>query len=504
MVFSSFTFIFIFLLTSLVVYHIVPYRFKNYFLLIISLLFYAWGEPVYIILMVLSILFNYLCGQYIAMLRLVTPVKKSGVIPEIEIIDVEKEYTVRGFQTQVKEKRNLQKRAKMSLSAAITFNLLILGFFKYFDFVIRNVNHLSGGSLHFRSISLPLGISFYTFQAISYLVDVYRGDVKAQKKFINFALYIAMFPQLIAGPIVRYVDIERQLMKRKLSIVKFGEGARYFITGLAKKVIIANQMGEIFGAVNMAILSGEAVPVALAWIGAMAFTLQIYFDFGGYSDMAIGLGKMFGFDFKENFHYPYTAVSITDFWRKWHISLGTWFREYVYIPLGGNRKGRARQIFNLMVVWFLTGLWHGAEWNFVVWGLYYGIILIFEKFLFDRLLHRLPAFAQHLYVMVIVIIGWVFFFSNDLNGAIGYLHGMFSLHKGGLFDRSVLFTLMNHRILWIVSILCCTEIPNTFMMRQGYYKWRKLVTDMGYIALFLVSVSYLIANTYNPFIYFRF
>lgn len=343
MLFSSIVFLFTFLPIVLILYYVLPAACRNPVLLLASLVFYAWGEPVYIFLMILSILFNYISGLDIA--------------------------------------RNLEnkKKAKRSLVFNIIVNIAILGFFKYEGFVLDTINHVFPVHIKYHALALPIGISFYTFQIMSYIIDVYRGKVKVQKNLLNFALYVTMFPQLIAGPIVQYADIDEQLTHRRHSIGKFGDGCMFFIRGLAKKVLLANTSGMIFTEVTG--LSKGNVSVLTAWLGAFAYMFQIYFDFSGYSDMAIGLGKMFGFELCVNFNYPYVSKSITEFWRRWHISLSSWFRDYVYIPLGGNRVSAARHIFNLLVVWLLTGLWHGAAWNFVVWGLYYGVILIIEKYL---------------------------------------------------------------------------------------------------------------------------
>lgn len=528
MVFSSFTFIFLFLPVTILVYYLVPARGKNGILLAASLLFYSWGEPVYIILMLLSILFNYFCGREIDHLLHHHENARQFVMddPEIEFIDLEadSEESVENYFNRKRQEKDHQKRdrkrAGVSLAAAIALNLSLILFFKYLSFIVENINHLFGMGLPLRQFGLPLGISFYTFQGISYLVDIFRGEVKAQKRLIDFALYISLFSQLIAGPIVRYVDMEKQLYYRKMSLEKLGAGARWFIIGLSKKVILANRLGEIFETIHGDFLAGSALSVCMLWLGALAYTLQIYFDFSGYSDMAIGLAKMFGFDLKENFHTPYIAVSITDFWRRWHISLGTWFREYVYIPLGGNRKGRKRQMINLTIVWFLTGLWHGAQWNFVVWGMYYGVVLMLEKFVFQKIPMRMPLIFKHVYVMVVVVAGWVFFFSPDLHSAGVYLNGMtvglfsgiLNGNFGGMFkqntqlwfDRQVLFVLHNHRILWLAGILGCTGVVKEWFEKADHIAVTRCIADVSYILLFLMTISYLVASSYNPFIYFRF
>ena len=468
MLFSSITFIFIFLPATIALNLIVPERFRNVILLVASLFFYAWGEPVYVILMILSIFLNYFCGK--------------------EII----------------ENLGEKARAKRSLIWALAANLLLLGFFKYCGFFIEIVNAVLPVNISYRKLGLPIGISFYTFQAISYLIDVYRGEVKPQKNILNFALYISMFPQLIAGPIVRYIDIEEQLRYRKMSPAKFGAGVRFFIIGLSKKVILANGMGKIFEEIYGAFSGGTSLYLLTAWIGAAAYALQIYFDFSGYSDMAIGLGKMFGFELKKNFDYPYTANSITDFWRRWHISLSTWFREYVYIPLGGNRVSKERHIFNLLVVWTLTGFWHGAAWNFMFWGFYYGIFLILEKYIWGKWIEKMPGTIRHLYALVVVLVGWVFFFSTGLQEAFRYLGMMIGIGTKGFAGAVTVFTLTSHWLLWIAGILGSTRLPIRLLNRFGYEASSKWITDGLYLFLFLISISCLITDSFNPFLYFRF
>ena len=378
MLFSSLVFLFTFLPITLLVYYLVPRKVKNVVLLIASLIFYAWGEPVYIFLMLISILFNYFCGMDIAL--------KAG-----------------------------RKSQVRSLIFTIVVNLFILGFFKYYGFIVTNLNAILPFYIPYRKLELPIGISFYTFQTLSYIIDVYRGNVDVQVNLIDFGTYVTMFPQLIAGPIVQYADVERQLRERKESLTKFGYGAWFFVIGLAKKVLLANTIGSIYE--NIAAMDGMSV--VTAWLGCLAYTFQIYFDFSGYSDMAVGLGKMFGFEFMQNFNYPYISKSVTEFWRRWHISLGSWFREYVYIPLGGNRVTVPRHLLNLLIVWFLTGLWHGASWNFVAWGLFYGVILITEKYFTGKILAKLPEAVQTLYTMILVMLGWVLFFSPTLGSLPG-------------------------------------------------------------------------------------
>lgn len=470
MLFSSITFLFIFLPLTLLLYYLVPFKMKNYVMLAASLIFYAWGEPVYIILMILSIILNYFCGQ------------------------------------DIYEKRDDARAMKMSLIFGVVLNLLILGFFKYYGLFMDTINGILPIHIPYRVLSLPIGISFYTFQAMSYLIDVYRKEVKPQNNILYFALYISMFPQLIAGPIVRYIDIEDQLKNRTINSVKFGAGSMYFIRGLAKKVILANTSGAVYE--QIAAMQIGSFSTLTAWVGAIAYAFQIYFDFGGYSDMAIGLGKMFGFEFLPNFNYPYISKSITDFWRRWHMSLSTWFREYVYIPLGGNRCAPTRHIFNLLVVWMLTGFWHGAQWNFLFWGLYYGVLLILEKYLWGKRIEKLPAAIQHIYAFVLVVIGWVFFFSPSLGYAGQYLKVMFGIGAKGILDKQGFFMIFTNWLLIVVSILA--SAPRGYkLLKKITGCWRSeevrgIVTCAVYVAMFLLCIAFLVTETYNPFLYFRF
>ena len=470
MLFSSITFLFIFLPLTLLLYYLVPFRMKNYVMLAASLIFYAWGEPVYIILMILSIILNYFCGQ------------------------------------DIYEKRDNARAMKMSLIFGVVMNLLILGFFKYYGLLMDTINAILPIDIPYRVLALPIGISFYTFQAMSYLIDVYRKEVKPQENVLYFALYISMFPQLIAGPIVRYIDIEEQLKERSINSTKFGEGAMYFIRGLAKKVVLANTFGSVYE--QVAAMQMGSFSTLTAWIGAIAYAFQIYFDFGGYSDMAIGLGKMFGFEFLPNFNYPYIAKSITDFWRRWHISLSTWFREYVYIPLGGNRCTPSRHILNLLIVWMLTGLWHGAQWNFMFWGLYYGVIFILEKYLWGSKIEKLPAAVQHIYAFVLVLFGWVFFFSPTLGYAGQYLKVMFGIGAKGIFDKQGFFMIFTNWLLIVIAILA--SAPRGYkLLKKITGCWqseevRTIVTCAVYIEMFLLCIAFLVTETYNPFLYFRF
>ena len=465
MLFSSIVFLFTFLPAVMILYYLLPVRFRNVILLLASLVFYAWGEPVYLFLMLLSILFNYFSGLDIA--------------------------------------RNLQDKraAKRSLVFNLIINLAVLGFFKYEGFVLDTLNGILPVHISYHALPLPIGISFYTFQILSYIIDVYRGNVKVQTNLPNFALYVTMFPQLIAGPIVQYADVDEQLASREVSRTKFGEGSMYFIRGLAKKVLLANTSGMIFTEVSG--LAKGNIAVMTAWLGAFAYMFQIYFDFSGYSDMAIGLGKMFGFEFNMNFNYPYVSKSITEFWRRWHISLSSWFRDYVYIPLGGNRVSKIKHIRNLLIVWFLTGLWHGAAWNFVAWGLYYGVILIIEKYLLSPVLDRLPDVVRHIYSIVLVVIGWVLFFSSSFGQAADYIRVMFGAGAHGFADRESMYLLTSNLILWLILIFGSTPLVHfryEHMLRTK--KWNTtIINSVVYAALFIVCIAYLVTETYNPFLW---
>ena len=473
MVFSSIFFLFTFLPLSLLLYWMSPAKIKNFTLLAVSLFFYAWGEPVYVLLMIASILTNFVFGIFI----------------ESELI---------------KEKRAVRRALFIS---AVVFNILILGFFKYYGFLAENINALFNADIAYSELPLPIGISFYTFQVLSYVIDVYLGKVRLQRNPVSFALYVTMFPQLIAGPIVRYSDIESQLEQRNVSASKFGEGAQRFIQGLGKKVLIANSMGALWDITQAMDMTG--ISVFSAWLGIIAYTFQIYFDFSGYSDMAIGLGKMFGFEFMENFDHPYVSRSVTEFWRRWHISLGTWFREYVYIPLGGNRCSRIRQIRNIMAVWMLTGLWHGASWNFVVWGIYYGCLLLIEKLFLKKLIDNAPAIISHVYCMLAVIIGWVLFASRDIESAAAYLGVMSGASGNVLVDNAFIYYLKSNAVMLVISLLFSTGIfREIFEPEEISDKIRTRVSHSAAVILhafiLFMSTAYLVTETYNPFLYFRF
>lgn len=469
MLFSSITFLFLFLPIMLAVYYIAPYQWKNLLLLAGSLIFYAWGEPVYIILMILSILLNYFCGM------------------------------------DIENKSENEAKAKRSLVFAITVNIVLLVFFKYFGFLVESTNTLFGISIPYRELALPIGISFYTFQEISYIVDVYRGKVKAQQSLVKYALYVSMFPQLVAGPIVCYGDIEKQLIARKISGRKLGQGAMLFIIGLAKKAVLANTMGKIFE--QIASTSASSLTVLMAWLGCITYAFQIYFDFSGYSDMAIGLGRMFGFEFKKNFDVPYISKSITEFWRRWHISLSSWFREYVYIPLGGNHVTISRNIVNLLIVWMLTGMWHGAAWNFIVWGIYYGVVLVLEKYVWGAIVDRWPSVLQHIYALVLVLVGWVFFFSPSLGAALRYLFAMVG-GGAGFASKEVFFVILTHWLFYLLAVIGSTTIGSRLLRAilnvSENHTVRTVIMLIVFFGMLAISVAYLIADTYNPFLYFRF
>ena len=472
MVFSSLLFLFRFLPAVLILYFIVPKRFRNLVLLLVSLIFYAWGEPKYVFLMLFSILITYLGGFMVDRFR------SSGD----------------------------GKKAKISMIVTVALALSLLGFFKYADFVIETVNRIGHTDIDLLRLSLPIGISFYTFQTISYVIDVYRGDARVQKNIISYGAYVTMFPQLIAGPIVRYSTIDEQLRTRRESAEEFAGGAERFVIGLGKKVLLANSAGALWDSIR--VMDASTMPALTAWLGIAAYTFQIYFDFSAYSDMAIGLGHMFGFRFLENFNYPYQAKSVTEFWRRWHISLGTWFREYVYIPLGGNRVSRARFIRNIMIVWMLTGIWHGADWNFVLWGIYYGVLLLVEKLFLKKYLEKTPGWLQHVYTMFTVMIGWFIFTWNENESGFAYLKAMFGM-GGGFADRGTVYLLYTNAILLVMLILGSTDLPARLagLCRARIAGRDTLTTVVRCVfltAVFLLSTAYLVNASYNPFLYFRF
>ena len=451
MVFSSTLFLFVFIPVFFLLYFISPSKIKNIILLIGSLIFYAWGEPIYISLMIFSTISDFFHGKLI-------------------------------------EKYRGTTKSKIFLISGLIINLLMLGFFKYSDFLIGIINGIFNTSIPFLNLPLPIGISFYTFQTMSYDIEVYRGQCKAQKNILDFAIFVTMFPQLVAGPIVNYSQVENELANRESNIDNIYYGINRFIIGLCKKVLLANNIGIVWTEISSKNFS--ELSMLTAWLGILAFTFQIYFDFSGYSDMAIGLGKILGFNFPENFNFPYISKTVTDFWRRWHITLSSWFRDNVYIPLGGNRKYQLRNIF---IVWFLTGLWHGAAFNFVLWGLWFGIILIIEKKFLLKYLEKIPGIFQHIYTMLIVIIGWVFFSVENIKDIFVYLGKMFTFDN--IIDNYSIYVVLNYFIIFILCILFSAPILKI--------KNKNIVSAINCI-LFIICIAYIVSASYNPFLYFRF
>jgi len=468
LVFSSVGFLFFFLPLVLALYFAVPFNYKNIVLLLFSLVFYAWGEPRYVLLMIASILMNYGYGRWIE-----------------------------------RAERN-EKNKVIVLSFAIVANIGLLGFFKYANFIVDSVNSVLNTNLELQPIPLPIGISFYTFHALSYLIDVFRKKEAAQRNLFKVSLYITFFPQLVAGPIIRYNAVAEQLGKRVFSSTQFAEGIQRFIIGLSKKVLLANPLGLVADTVFLT--SASDLSTGSAWIGIIAYTLQIYFDFSGYSDMAIGLGKMFGFEFAENFNYPYISRSISEFWRRWHISLGSWFRDYVYIPLGGSRVARWKVYRNLFVVWALTGLWHGASWTFLAWGLYFGILIALEKAGLEKLLSKLYP-LNHAFVLLLVMIGWVFFRADDFGYATDFIHSMFNKRGMEVFDTQALSLLYMNWYSFLLAFIAATPILSRLRKLRSYPRFdgaQAIVSFVFYFVLFAEAILNLINATYNPFLYFRF
>ncbi len=469
MVFSSLTFMFVFLPIVLILYYIVPKKFKNLFVLISGLIFYAWGEPVYVLIMIASTLIDYTAGL------LIYRFDKSKTIKRICLI------------------------------VSLLMNLGLLGVFKYSGFIMQNIDIIFGTSLYDpnHALPLPIGISFFTFQSMSYTIDMYMGKIKVQKNPISFAAFVTLFPQIVAGPIVRYDDIAKELDDRTVNLDCIYEGILKFITGVGKKVLIANNIGMLWTSVKG--METSELSVLTAWLGILAFTLQIYFDFSGYSDMAIGLGKMMGFNFPQNFNYPYQSKSISEFWRRWHITLGAWFKSYVYFPLGGSRKGKGRTVFNLAVVWLLTGIWHGASWNFILWGVLYGLVIIMEKLFLGKILERIPDFFSWLYTIVLVILGWVLFDTADIPTALGYMGAMFG-GGGTLVDNTAMYYLINYGVMFVIGTFACTDI---FSRAAEWLKEKMPLlvnysTPIAKTAIMVLSTAYLADATYNPFLYFNF
>lgn len=464
MVFSSLVFLFAYLPITLLAYYLVPKQGRNIFLFIVNLIFYGWGEPKLVLLMVFNIFFNYIGG-----------------------------WLVDKYRADAKKK-------KLFLILTCVLDIGILAVFKYTGMITETLNMLPFLNIPELQISLPIGISFYTFQTMSYVIDVYRDDAPVSKNFINFGTYVALFPQLIAGPIVRYRDVAEQLVNRRETLEMFTRGVKLFMVGLAKKVIIANTMGTL--TTNIFATTDENGVVG-TWVGMIAYTFQIYFDFSGYSDMACGLGNMLGFEFLKNFNYPYIAKSITDFWRRWHISLSTWFKEYVYIPLGGNRKGVKRQILNLLIVWGLTGLWHGAAYNFVLWGLYYGLLLILEKFVLKKFLDRLPSFVQHIYTLFIVIIGWGLFYFTDVGQLGEFMVDLFNFGNG-ICGNQAFNLIMSNLPMLIIAAVASTPLAAMLYNRFEHTRFMWIPETLYCMGVLAVSTASLVNQSYNPFLYFRF
>lgn len=464
MVFSSLVFMFAYLPITLLAYYLVPRQGRNIFLFIVNLIFYGWGEPKLVLLMVFNIFFNYIGGWLVDKYRADT------------------------------------KKKKLFLILTCVLDIGILAVFKYTGMITETLNMLPFLNIPELQISLPIGISFYTFQTMSYVIDVYRDDAPVSKNFINFGTYVALFSQLIAGPIVRYRDVAEQLVNRRETLEMFTKGVKLFMVGLAKKVIIANTMGTL--TTNIFATTDENGVVG-TWVGMIAYTFQIYFDFSGYSDMACGLGNMMGFEFLKNFNYPYIAKSITDFWRRWHISLSTWFKEYVYIPLGGNRKGVKRQILNLLIVWGLTGLWHGAAYNFVLWGLYYGLLLILEKFVLKKFLDRLPSFVQHIYTLFIVIIGWGLFYFTDVGQLGEFMVDLFNFGNG-ICGNQAFNLIMSNLPMLIIAAVASTPLAAMLYNRFEHTRFMWIPETLYCMGVLAVSTASLVNQSYNPFLYFRF
>ena len=466
MVFSSIVFLYIFLPIMLLIYFIVPNKFKNAVMIVASLIFFAWGEIRYIFIMLLLAVMDYICGQ------------------------------------KINKYWENKKKKKIFLFIDIGVNLLILFFFKYADFIITNINNITNLSIPLLNIPLPIGVSFNTFQSLSYIIDVYRGTVKCEKSFYNYLAYTTLFPQIIAGPIVRYETVDEELENKNISIDNFTVGIKRFIIGVGKKVLIANNIGALWNTIEIG--DYGSLTFVLAWFGIVAFALQIYFDFSGYSDMAIGLAKVFGMDFDENFNFPYISRSITEFWRRWHITLSSWFRDYIYIPLGGNRKGLLKQIRNVLIVWFLTGAWHGASWNFILWGLYFGGILILEKTFMLKILEKAGKVFSHIYSIVLILIGWVIFAFEDLSQIGMYLQSMFNINN--FINNETLYYLKNYGLITIIGIICSTVIVKKFIekINKSNSNICGILETIIYMTIFVLCTANLVSDSFNPFLYFRF
>lgn len=469
MAFSELRFVFLFLPLALLLHKLAPMKVKNIILTLLSLLFFAWGSTRYMVLMILLIVFNYFSGLLI----------------------------------EARKEEQDQRAAKNTLIAAVVLDLLLLGFFKYWGFVLENVNAILRTNFSTQVTSTPMGVSFFTFSLLSYLFDVYRDKAPMDKNFLNFTLFVTFFPKLVSGPIISYAAMAKQIRERKLSSVRFGHGCRMFIVGLAKKVLLSNTLGTTFYAVSA--MAPESVSVVTGWIGAISYSLMLYFDFSGYSDMAIGLAHMFGFEFGKNFDYPYMSASITEFWRRWHMSLGAWFRDYVYIPLGGSRVSKGKIIRNLLVVWALTGIWHGASWNFIFWGLYYGGLLLLEKFVLASLLEKVPTVLKQIGTVLLVVIGWVFFFSPGLGAAFRWLGCMFGIGGNGFIDDAAKYYLSSSAIILVISALgaypLATKLGNLVLKKP---KWPVYVTVAWFALLIFLCIAGMMVSTYSSFLYFQF
>ncbi len=467
MVFSSLLFLFTYLPVVLLIYYLSPLKWRNGVLLIFNLIFYGWGEPTYIILMVFTITADYVAGLLVAR-----------------------------FKDQGRD-----RAARTAVAAALVLNLAILFFFKYWDLIADTLRGFGLDVLPALGLSLPIGISFYTFQTMTYPVDLYRGDAGVQKNLVNFGTFVTLFPQLIAGPILKYKELADQVDQRTYRVEQFAGGVHIFVIGLGKKVLLANNLGQLWDAYKA--LPTEELTVLGAWLGVAAFSLQLYFDFSGYSDMAIGLGRMLGFEFLKNFDYPYISRSVTEFWRRWHISLGSWFREYVYIPMGGNRVSGERLCFNLLVVWGLTGLWHGASWNFLLWGLYFGVLLILEKLWLKQWIDRWPRALQHLYTLFLVLVSWAIFAVEDFGQLGGYLSAMFGLAGGSLADGAFRYYLGSYGLSLLAACVASTPLM-AGLWRRLPQRAERVLLPVVILAGLLLCTAYLVDATYNPFLYFRF
>jgi len=469
----------------------VPRKAKNVILVLISLIFYAWGNPEYIVLMLFSILFNYFAGLQIASCLEHAPARANGAQDQ----DTDGTSRMQTVKTPT---------AKLFLTIAVAINLLLLGFFKYYGFLVDNINALTGLSIGYTQLALPIGISFFTFSVITYIADVYNGKAEAQRNIIEYALYVSFFPKVMSGPIVQYHDMAAQLRDRSCFMEKFGDGARLFVVGLGKKVLIADCLNSTFTAVSS--LPSNGVSTLTAWLGCITYTLVIYFDFSGYSDMAIGIAKMFGFDISKNFDYPYISKSATEFWRRWHISLGRFFRDYVYIPLGGNRVTVAKHIRNIAIVWLLTGFWHGAAWNFIFWGGFYGVLLLIEKYLLKDVVDRIPAAVQHIVALLLIMIGWVFFFSPTLGAGFVWLGQMFGIGASGFIDATGSYYWGQSIILVLIGAVGSTPLIARLGSRMVASKSRltSIASVVGSLLVLVLSTAYMVNSTYSTFLYFKF